>query len=1468
MLLFPAHSWSQDDYFAVSDREIFLNEGEEIKLMGEARGAQKISWIRVKDGREEVIAEDTGELLLNSGRVNGKKEELIIFRADFSDGYRIIKIPLHIYETIPEPVFSLTAPVKWNGREPIEIVPEITNLEQLSDNQADQLNYKWEITNIAVLHTIDDGKLILNRALNSGLAVITLYLDNGGLPVSQTIAVKVEEPLKDDWLDSGFEEQELPEDNQFYARDNDGMGMVRVRGRIREMTDSVMLKVFSGDILFKEYRQEAGKRNSFSFEAGIEAGMSKYRIELWAIKPREEKLVYTARDILCGDVYLITGGSQALATNRGELIHSLSSPLIRSYGTALPERLRKSTPGWGRAVSYEPEKGLCQIGYLGMELAKNILANQEIPVCIINGAVEDAGISMHLRNDREPDDQKTNYGRLLHRVRSAGLDYGVRGIIWLGDDIYSGNTSDWDSNYNEYLDSFIELAADWTEDYPNVRNLYMFQSVPGACSRAWLREAQRKLLDYFSNLEIVPAVGIETDEKCMINEEGYRKMAGLLLPLIERDVYKKDHGREVSPPDLADAYYTNQRRDEIALEFNQPMDWDKNLEDDFFLDGQRGIVEYGSLWGNRILLKLKESSEAENISYISDELWDHESILYGRNGLPALTFFDVPLKSTNGRSHDESFMLERSPAKQPYTYISSGSFSGKPVHESPDPLVSYRWPGPQAEDELEIFTMKPVNADTDQPGSFFNISSLCENKTNVTVRGEGSIRIDFGTEMPAWIEFDSPDCPGGVEMSISEYNEPGINKTGKPVRYGNTYRLELNDELYDGVRFAWIHVREHTGDWHINDVRAVNQVKPANYNGSFSCSDQVLTRAWYMSAYSVRAAMVKDYFGAILMDRGDRMSWTGDAHPIQAASLVAFGNYDFIKKNIENTADQNNGIRSYSLYWVLSLIDYYRYTGDREFLEKYLNNAANKLDDAYLEYGKDPDLRFYGWDERLTAGFELWFKPAPEAQKAYKMLTIRAWLEFAGLMREIGRSDLDSKYTWWARRKIGELRQDQFWVMDLGMHAASDAINTGMLNQREIDSIYINQFISRSRRLSLSPFNQYFVIQALGNIGKYDDALSTIRDIWGGMLKQGGTTPYEVFRPSWNDFLEPNDPVPNSQSGIVSLCHPWGAGPVKWLNEEILGIKPLSPGFKEWVAAPNPGKRLEWIRGSTPTPHGEISVDLDVNEGSMFIKAPYGAKGKIGVPRMGRFLTSIIVNGELAWDGLFHEVDGIGGSSFDEDFVYLDDVEPVEYDISYSFTGSTSFYVEPHYQFMADFIGVDDTTRGGWEGKYGKDGFVLCNYLGNGADFQNLPEYVDSVEYFRAFPRTPENKPESIVWVDSTMDNRALAFPGQDTVPAVASAYASTGETMTFTVNLNREKDYQVALYFLDWDHGDIRQAVEMFDAGTLELISPVKMVSYFQEGKYLIFNYDKSVKFRINNIRGDIMSISGIFFDPQVKSK
>jgi hypothetical protein len=806
---------------------------------------------------------------------------------------------------------------------------------------------------------------------------------------------------------------------------------------------------------------------------------------------------------------------------------------------------------------------------------------------------------------------------------------------------------------------------------------------------------------------------------------------------------------------------------------------------------------------------------------------------------------------------------------EPYPKLAGGSFSGPAVPESPDPLVAYRWPAPKASDGLQIYTLKPVALQSDAPKAFSHLDSLTGEHPNVTVNGTGSIRMDFGRENAGWLEFDSPDLDGQVEMSISEYNEPARVMTGPanpiktkvPRKYGNTYRLELNNELYEGVRFGWIHVRSFGKPWHITGVRLVCQVKPSNYTGSFSCSDPELTRIWYAGVYTVKLNLLQNYFGAILMDRGDRISWTGDAYVAQGATLAALGdNFDLVKTNLAGTANDANGIASYSLYWVLSLVDYYNYSADDAMLDRDLTNACAKLDAAYEHYDHPPDLTFYGWDERLGAGFAN--ANLPEPRRAYAMLSIRAWQEFARAMEQHGRQNLRDKYQSHVDEKIDELRKDPSWPGKFGIHAAADAVDAGFTFPAEQASLFANDFSDRVQRLSYSPFNEYFIIQALGRMNRHDAALSSIKDCWGGQLRYGGTTFFEVYDPSWNRFLGPNDAVPNNQVGYTSLCHPWSTGVVKWLTEETLGIKPATPGFRTYSVRPHLGRTLTQVSGQVQTPHGMIVTSFDTVKGKCSLSAPPGTEGEFCIPKVEKSIGSIRINGKLAWAKNHSQtIPGIERIQDDGDFIRLTGVQPGEYAMDVSYRGATPDPKELAWDYRVKQVKADTTTRGNWGGKYGRDGFVLCNYDevdGKPIDRRQLPDYVSSVQY---------SLNGNVCWQTGTTDPRAPApNAANDLLRNVGCLYTQDPQggfqTMTVDINLAETTDCRIALYFVDWDRKGRRVAVEMFDRDTLQRIAPVQMVRDFTGGKYLVYRYDKSVRFRIDQVRGDNATLSGIFFN------
>jgi alpha-L-rhamnosidase len=817
------------------------------------------------------------------------------------------------------------------------------------------------------------------------------------------------------------------------------------------------------------------------------------------------------------------------------------------------------------------------------------------------------------------------------------------------------------------------------------------------------------------------------------------------------------------------------------------------------------------------------------------------------------------------RTFASHLLSSASPIPEPYPPLHGGSFTAPLIPASPDPLVHYRWSHPQASDNLQTYVLEPVTTHTENSASFLTSPS----HNIIAVEGTGSLHFDFGVASAAWLEFDSPDLSGEIEMSISEYDEPAIVNSGPahrfktlaPIRYGNSYRLELNSELYEGVRFGWIHVRRFDRPWKITAVRAVCQAKPTNYLGSFSCSDPMLTRIWYTGAYSVKANLCKDYFGALVMDRGDRISWTGDAHPAQAAALVAFGDWEFIRNNLERSAATNNGIESYSLYWVLSLVDYVQQTGDLSTLRKHADHAIQLLDHAAAIYD-NPTITFYGWDERLGAGFE-----APdcfETKSAYRMLFVRASLEFAAALALINRTTESNACRQRALHKMQQLRHTPQWYEAFGIHALSDALNTGLTTAQENTAIFAQAFTNRLNRLSFSPFNQYFILQAMAQMNRYEEALTTLLDDWGGQILYGGTTYFETYTPSWNQCLAKNGAVPNGQSGYTSLGHAWGAGVTAWLTREVLGIQPAAAGFSRITIAPHLGATLSSVAGTVPTPLGPVSFAFDQRLGRGSATIPPNALARIGIPASHQTLHKVYVQGHLLWDGVSHPVAGIEHAKLEDDFLYLHDVQPGHYEFSVSYRAPSIAFTPAPLLYPVPTANEDAVTSGSWGGVYGRDGYILFSYDGDHNDRQQLPSYIESVE--------PSTRKLGTCFrtqvASSTGDPRA---PCQDHTNTQIRRLGQlcTGDpvacqqTMTVDVRAAADKHYQVALYFLDWDHQDRRQAIELFDCITLNRLSPVKIVRDFTQGKYLIYNCAGSIRFRIDQVRGKNAVLNALFFDP-----
>ncbi len=652
--------------FSVSQTQLAVAEGRSATITAKAGGAQKVLWILKRDGHESIVATDRFKYSFDAGRVsafapqkngdNGLTATLTV-KTIYANEVKTKDIAITISDDIPEPVFRLAAPAKWDGRETIEVVPQISNIAAMQTKGAGQLNVNWTVDEVAVIKRIEAGKLILKRAQGNGAMRVTASIDNGGVTVVQSITISVQEPTpsKDVWVSRPLPDSEQPEDNQFIPRDGPGRGSSQFgslvyAGTLAAAADSVFVRVFADDQLFTTETAKLTADKKYVLSAKLNLGLIKYRTEFGSRTGNKETLLHTAKNIVCGDAFLIIGQSNAVANDFGKENPLVPSEWVRTFGATAGDPNGSRLKLWANAEARSPG-GRSEIGYWGMELGRRLVESEKIPICIINGAVGGTRIDQHQRNNADPTDVNTIYGRQLWRTQQAKLTHGIRAVIWhQGENDQGADGPTGGYGYETYRQFFIDLAASWKEDYPNIQHYYAFQIWPKSCAMGIngsdnrLREVQRTLPKLFSNLSVISTLGIKPPGGCHFPAAGYAEFARFLHPMMQYHLYHR-HVGPFNPPNLKRAYFTSAQRDGLILEFDYQINWSDALVSQFHLDGESKQVVAGTSNGNRITLKLKEPSTSKTVTYLDSANWNPDNLLYGQNGLAALTFCDVPIEA-------------------------------------------------------------------------------------------------------------------------------------------------------------------------------------------------------------------------------------------------------------------------------------------------------------------------------------------------------------------------------------------------------------------------------------------------------------------------------------------------------------------------------------------------------------------------------------------------------------------------------------------------------------------------------------------------------------------------------------------------------------------------------------------------------------------------------------------------------
>ncbi|CAN7667290.1 alpha-rhamnosidase [Paenibacillus sp. LjRoot153] len=496
------------------------------------------------------------------------------------------------------------------------------------------------------------------------------------------------------------------------------------------------------------------------------------------------------------------------------------------------------------------------------------------------------------------------------------------------------------------------------------------------------------------------------------------------------------------------------------------------------------------------------------------------------------------------------------------------------------------------------------------PPSQFRLPTTPLEPATLTMR-DGYPLLDFGRETFGYLQFHNVTGTGTVRVYYGESMAEALSPD-ECVTLDRFEALEATDNSENGIytfkeakayRYVWIHADQGVG-W--ERISMLYEYVPVTYRSSFQCSDPMMNKIYEMSLYTLHLNTREFFLDGI---KRDRWVWSGDAYQAFLMNYYSFFDLDVTRRTLVALRGKDpltmhiNTILDYSLYWFISLYDYYLYTGDFEFIQQYYDRAVSLMDfclkqrnEEGMVEGRPQDWVFVDWADFQNDG-------AVSTEQILLVRGLEAMSRFASLMGDEAAAgnygDLAKETIsktlriFWDEEKGGLLhhRVEGETKPTLTKHASMFAMTYGYLSQEQRDSVVRNVMLNPDVPKIRTPYMRFHELAVLCESGAHDLVRREILSYWGGMIELGATTFWEEYDPSLAD--DEHFGMYDVKFG-KSLCHAWGAGPIYILGKYFLGVTPTSPGYETYRIAPNLGG-LAHMKGTVPTGAGQVSVEMSLS---------------------------------------------------------------------------------------------------------------------------------------------------------------------------------------------------------------------------------------------------------------------------------
>lgn len=300
----------------------------------------------------------------------------------------------------------------------------------------------------------------------------------------------------------------------------------------------------------------------------------------------------------------------------------------------------------------------------------------------------------------------------------------------------------------------------------------------------------------------------------------------------------------------------------------------------------------------------------------------------------------------------------------------------------------------------------------------------------------------------------------------------------------------------------------------------------------------------------------------------DRRLWIADLRLQALTNYVTFQNNDLVKRCLYLFAalTQNEGrvgaclfleptpqvddtaLFDYSLFFVSCLHDYFEATGDRETLAELFPTARRQLELALEELDENGVVAdregwwcFLDWGEGLNK------------QAGAHAILIYALKQGVKLARWLGEEPQAASWEACAAR-LSQAAMDHLWDRERGFFVSGAQRQVSWASQvwfvlagvldRDANVRLLERSITEDPPVPMvTPYMFHYFIDALLENGLTGQALIYIKAYWGGMIRSGADTFWELY--------DPVDPYtsPYGSRLVNSFCHAWSGTPSYFIRK-------------------------------------------------------------------------------------------------------------------------------------------------------------------------------------------------------------------------------------------------------------------------------------------------------------------------------